>query len=391
MLPVNEDILTAAAERAGLIWETRRKISSARGTWQTREFNRKLRASVERRDQQSDILKKATLSSLQENGFRIFCVNEANDIRLVFHNSFEGATWSRSSSRLGNFVEEQLNVHFVQTDIYDRYKQECKTRSLPFYPRRQVQLNDYRQLPLWKDARGNEFFFNYSLETKRNDFAMIGTNFITDEGQIVVMENTGNITYLFSAANVMLLASDEKIAGSLQDVFLWQSIYTQYGLRKWAAHTHIITTPAFTDTLPGIKTPYGSNNVSILWVEQKSIHDETGSCIECGLCMEVCPATELYGESFGWNGYSGAIGVLKSFLWEGIEGASRSNAWMCIDCGRCTQACPTGFDISGAVLKLRSSLRQVEGYAEQERLGGLLMDEYIQLTRESRFDYEAGK
>jgi heterodisulfide reductase subunit C len=61
------------------------------------------------------------------------------------------------------------------------------------------------------------------------------------------------------------------------------------------------------------------------------------SCIECGLCTDVCPSAR--------NG--GIVpDVAVQLLRNGQEVADR---WRCLQCHRCSMVCPQSIDVAGAI------------------------------------------
>jgi ferredoxin len=375
--------------RAGIIWKRRKQILAAMRTDPVRVFARALKQGLWQRDAEKDALKTAAASRLSAAGFDMVCSPDAAVLAAAIAQKTGGAQVLRSSSRLSNFLTGLLpQANFIQTDIYDRYIAACREAGIDAYPRLLTRQEDYERLPLWEGKSPEFFFTDYLTQIPAAASAMVGTNQLTANGELMICENTGNITRLLTAPQSLLLTADEKLVPTLQDAFHWQSLYSMYGLRTpLAAHTHILTRPAFTDTLPGIVTPFGNTGVTVLWAEEKTIHNETGSCTECGLCMELCPAVELYGNDFSWKGYTGAIGVLKAFVWEGNTGALTANAWMCNGCGHCSNSCPVDFDVFGSIRQLQVGLESDNGYREKHAWGMTLMEEYFFMTRQERTDH----
>lgn len=387
-----DPIIRKSVQRAQNIWKRRVQILKSQQQPGIIEFKKKVELSVEVRDANESMLKEQALNRLHENGFSVLTARDGLSVVTAVQNMLKGKKWLRSSSRLGNCIESYFQgVDIVQTDIYDRHVIESQHELKDYFPRHQTYQSDYNRLSFWngKGMQSN-FFFNYLKSVRGGHGAMIGTNQLTASGELVITENAGNINYLLASLKIiLLLTSDEKLTANLEMAFLWQNIYKQYGLRKnlMGAHTHILTAPPFTDTLPSATTPFGSNEITIAWIEGKKITYEGKSCIECNLCMEVCPAVELYGTSFSWRGYSGALGILKSSLWEGADGVWKSNAWMCNDCGKCSHICPAGFDVFGNLKKIKERLRFDQAFIESENMSASLIAEYISCTKDDRVDY----
>lgn len=406
--PINggDQVIKAALERAGILWGRRAKILSRLGTDDLSAFRRKLKDSVAQRDGRQAEIKEEAIQSLRRNGFGVMISRDPRELAAVLAERFSGGGWLRSGSRLVNCLEEYLpGKQPMRTDLYERYTWECIVQDKGYYPRNQTSARDYACLDLWKanggsgggwsEAEADEGFFSgYLASLPKEHASLIGTNAITPDGQVLICENTGNINYLLLADEVLFMTADEKLVSSPDMFFLWQRLFIQYGLREtFAAHTHILSRPSFTDTMPRKNTPFGSHHFSVGWMEAKGLEFGGTSCIECELCMEVCPAVELYGSAFSWNGYTGGLGILKAFAWEGVDGLHRSNAWMCTDCGKCSQLCPVDFDIFSNIRQLKALAREDSGnigFCERESSGKLLMEEYLFVTRNERVDYMGG-
>ena len=71
-------------------------------------------------------------------------------------------------------------------------------------------------------------------------------------------------------------------------------------------------------------------------------------CLECGSCTDVCPSAR----------HGGIIPdkVVKAFN----EGKPIENVWKCLQCHRCSAACPEDIDIAGLICHLRN-LEAVKG------------------------------
>jgi ferredoxin len=386
----DNQIMATALERAPLLWERRQKILSRLGTDEEPAFRRRLKDSVAERDSRQPEIKDQAIQSLRRNGFEVRISPDPRELAALLAERMSGTEWLRSGSRLVNCLEKYLpGKRPMRTDIYERYTRECLLENKEYYPRNQTSAPDYSRLGLWSDAGADrDFFSGYLASLPEEHASLVGTNAITAEGQLLICENTGNINYLLMANELLFITSDEKLVSSPDVFFLWQRLFIHYGLREtFAAHTHILSRPSFTDTLPGKKTPFGGHHFSIGWMEDKKLEHAGVSCIECELCMEVCPAVELYGKDFSWNGYTGGVGILKAFLWEGREGLQRSNAWMCSDCGKCSLMCPVDFDIFSNIRQLKSLTREDTGFCELESSGKLLMEEYLFVTRKERVDH----
>lgn len=396
-------LVDQAAGRAGMLWQRRKKILAAASLAATKQFNTLLRQSVLQRNEQMPAAAEDARRHLSDHGFKVLSFSDGAQMAHTLKGMIQQGVWLRSSSRPVNYLLALLHKDdTLQTDIYERYISGQGHGKKAYYPRNQTLPEDYSGTSLQTDARTGRNPRNgrYGSPSRNgNHNALIGSNHVTQHGEIMIIENTGNISHLLAADRTILFTGDDKLVLSLDMALLWQKILIQYGLRSnWGAHTHILSAPHFTDTLPGFRPPYGGGDVTVAWIKGKMLASGAAggsggtsrsggtACIECGLCMEFCPAVELYGAAFSWHGYTGGIGILKAFLWEGATGAMEAHAWMCSDCGKCSKACPIEFDIFEKIRQVKTALRSEPAYRLQEEHNQLLMSDYLTHTADERID-----
>ena len=65
-------------------------------------------------------------------------------------------------------------------------------------------------------------------------------------------------------------------------------------------------------------------------------------CLECGSCTDVCPSAR-----------HGGI-VPDKVVKDTSEGRQAENVWKCLQCHRCSAACPEDIDVAGLICHLRN-------------------------------------
>ncbi len=89
------------------------------------------------------------------------------------------------------------------------------------------------------------------------------------------------------------------------------------------------------------------------------IMKEALKCIRCGSCANVCPVYEMIGGHVFGHIYTGAIGLIMTALFHGMENA-KDILKLCIGCKSCSTNCPSGIDLQQIIFDLKSS--SVEKY-----------------------------
>ncbi len=78
---------------------------------------------------------------------------------------------------------------------------------------------------------------------------------------------------------------------------------------------------------------------------------ETGAlfCVECGKCTAACPMSEMYP---GFSRDLSPRGIVQQAL-QGRELLKADALWCCTQCRACSRVCPAGVDCCGIVERLR--------------------------------------
>ncbi|MCE5335675.1 MAG: 4Fe-4S dicluster domain-containing protein [Desulfobacteraceae bacterium] len=80
-------------------------------------------------------------------------------------------------------------------------------------------------------------------------------------------------------------------------------------------------------------------------------------CVECGKCTAACPMAEMYSD-FSWD--LSPRGIVQQAL-RGRDILTGKAVWCCTQCEACTRTCPAGVDCCGLVAGLRPLARTAQG------------------------------
>lgn len=83
-------------------------------------------------------------------------------------------------------------------------------------------------------------------------------------------------------------------------------------------------------------------------------------CVECGKCTAACPMAEMY-PGFSWD--LSPRGIIQQAL-RGKEILDAQALWCCTQCKACTRTCPAGVDCCGLVENLRPLARSESGMSD---------------------------
>ncbi len=99
----------------------------------------------------------------------------------------------------------------------------------------------------------------------------------------------------------------------------------------------------------------GFNGETTMTDEFESAINEAAAlfCVECGKCTAACPMAEMY-PGFSWD--MSPRGIVQQAL-RGRDILTGQAVWCCTQCHACTRTCPAGVDACGLIARLRPLAR----------------------------------
>ena len=90
-------------------------------------------------------------------------------------------------------------------------------------------------------------------------------------------------------------------------------------------------------------------------------------CIECGSCTDVCPSAR----------HGGIVpeNAVKAFS----EGRPAEDVWKCLQCHRCSAACPEDIDVAGLICHLRGLESSKDNIPERFRRSAKQMSKDLRM------------
>ncbi|MFH1448419.1 MAG: LUD domain-containing protein [Candidatus Micrarchaeota archaeon] len=187
-----------------------------------------------------------------------------------------------------------------------------------------------------------------------------GANVITSSGQIVLLENEGNISLVsrFPKKHI-IVAGIEKIVPNLEDAMHVMRCATLWGSgREWPIYISVISGPSATADIENemVRGAQGAYDVTVVLVDngRSKLRRECPEilyCINCGACNNLCPPYRQVLDFFGGK-YPGAKGIIYAML----EGEGKRN-YMCNLCYNCERCCPAKIDLPKYIREARGKLR----------------------------------
>jgi L-lactate dehydrogenase complex protein LldF len=198
------------------------------------------------------------------------------------------------------------------------------------------------QVRVAKDAIRDVFF--------RAGMGITGANaLIAESGTVMMCTNEGNGRLTSSIPPVhVVLAGIEKLVPTYDDAM------TQLRLLARNATAQRIT--VYTTFIQG-PTPGHQQHIVLLDNGRRRMREmpefrEALHCIRCAACANVCPPyREVGGHVFG-HIYSGAIGLVVTPFFHGIDAVAGPQS-LCLSCNACETVCPVGIPLPRQILDVR--------------------------------------
>lgn len=130
------------------------------------------------------------------------------------------------------------------------------------------------------------------------DIGLTGANAITADGQIVILENEGNISLISRLpARHIVITSTKKIVPTISDAMLVARCSAIWGTgQAWPVYISVITGPSKTADIEKkiVEGAQGAKEVYLILIDDHknflgTPFEEILYCISCGACLNFCP------------------------------------------------------------------------------------------------------
>ena len=192
------------------------------------------------------------------------------------------------------------------------------------------------------------------------EVGITGANALTATGEIVLIENEGNISLVSRIPKKhIVVAGIEKIVPTLDDAMHVIRCATLWGTgRPWPVYLSVISGPSSTGDIENelVKGAQGAYDVTLVLLDngRSRLQKESPEmlyCVNCGACNNLCPA---YRQVLGFFGasYPGPKGIVYAAL----EGQGKQN-YFCNVCSNCEFSCPAGIALPEYIRRARGKLK----------------------------------
>ena len=348
------------------------------------ERKRRLRQTREK-SVGSEALLNLAIDNLRRNGIRVSRAhNKEEAISLVMNEIAGDKLIVKSKSNLTKEIGltralESTGIEAIETDIGDRIIQLYgDVPSHPTGPASHLTRYDIAKVLSKHFGKKVEPTAEAIVELIRDEIAtyinratigITGANAIAaEEGAILLIHNEGNILQVATRQGKhIVLAGIDKIYPNIEEAINMIKLQTFYATGSlMTSFINIISSPSQTADIEKqlIRGMHGPKEIFLILVDNhrsdiaNSEYKELLYCIGCGECLLVCPAYNVYGNSFGIDRELGGKGVLYSALSESASGGNGNELDMCLSCRKCRQNCPLSIDTPSMINRLRLERRE---------------------------------
>jgi iron-sulfur cluster protein len=391
-------------KKKAIFWEVvldyreKRKRALLKNNLKLEDFREKIYQIKKKAISQIEDLKKRTIEALKENGINVFEAKDSKRAREIIEELLKGKRKIiKSKSNAFNEIEENgflADKELIETDLGDFICQIMEEKeSHPVLPAIYLSPEDIAKKIKEKFGQDIEpkpekiisFARNYLREKiSQSEVGISGVNVITADGKILILENEGNISLVSRWPEIHIVVSGfEKIVENLEEGIEIVRASAIWGTgQDFPVYLSIISGPSKTADIQNqmVIGAQGAKEVNLILLDNgrkkilKEGFEEILYCLNCGACLNFCPAFHQMGKNYG-SKYFGPKGVIFAGFSENLEKAKEANCFSCTSCLACFENCPAKINLPELMKKLRS-------YFEKENLQTETNKEMIENIRE---------
>ncbi|HHX58285.1 MAG TPA: lactate utilization protein [Candidatus Moranbacteria bacterium] len=213
-------------------------------------------------------------------------------------------------------------------------------------------------------------------EILQADAGITGANFFTKTGEVILLENEGNISLITRLPRKhLIICGIDKLVESVQDATELCQAAAIFGTgQDQPQYISVIAGPSKTADIENqlVQGAQGAQEVMIILLDNgrrkmmKEGFEKMNQCISCGACLNFCPVYHQMGKKFGGK-FAGSKGiVMAAKLGEAsLVKARAGGSFNCTLCETCSFNCPMKIPLDGYVRKIREQQEIEELQTEQ--------------------------
>jgi len=297
-------------------------------------------------DNLDEYVKKAK-SALEKNGCHVYIAKTNDDAvnqlkKIIGDEKYIVKSKSNTINELE--INKKLNTEIIETDTGDFIASLVgKKDPHPVIPA--LSIKEEEIVKAIKEKTGKVVkpkaedivaFVSGYLRDKmlKANIGLTGANAITTDGQIVILENEGNISIISHVPKKhIVIVGTNKIIKDMDEANMVVKAATVWGTgQDWPNYVNVISGPSKTGDIGNvhIEGAHGAKEVHVIFTDDyrlkyaKTKYQDKLFCINCGACLDLCPIYNATNEPV----------KIKYF----------DRNFKCTLCSNCTLNCPVKID-----------------------------------------------
>ncbi|MFN2358271.1 MAG: LUD domain-containing protein [Desulfotignum sp.] len=209
------------------------------------------------------------------------------------------------------------------------------------------------------------------------DMGITGANYaLADTGTIGIATNEGNARLVTTLPKVhVALVGIDKLLPTIDDALTVNRILPKNATgQAITSYVTWITGPTECTITPSKKREmhivFLDNNRSRIAADP--VFSQVLQCVRCGACANVCPVYRMVGGHQMGYIYIGAIGLITTYFFHGLEHA-KNLVQNCTNCGACKTVCAGGIDLPYLIKEIHARIQDEAGHPLQSLLLGKVL------------------
>ncbi len=353
------------------------------------KFRDEFRAMKEKIFSDMENLRRRAVENLSKNGIKVFEASDTAAAQKILKDLTSGdqlIVKAKTTAADEINVDEVLGERMISTDLGDFIMSLAGARDMhPVFPSYHLTPKQISEIiknkfgeEVASDAKSIAAFARKYLREKMTaaTVGITGANVITADGRIVLLENEGNISLVSRLpAKHIIISGWEKIVPTVEDAMKVVRAATVWGAgHDWPVYVSIISGPSKTADIQNelVVGAQGAKEVYLILLDNgrskmlKDGFEELLYCINCGACLNFCPAYHQLGTKYG-DKYLGSKGIILSAFMVELLRAKESGCYSCTLCSACVENCPAKIDLPGMMKKIRGKLNEKNLETEENK------------------------
>ena len=334
-------------------------------------------------------LRRRAISNLEKNGIKVFEAHDAAEAQKILREltvADRVVVKAKTTAADEINVDEVLGERLVSTDLGDFIMSISGQKDMhPVFP--SFHLTPEQIVKIIKEKFGQELppdaksiaaFARKYLREKmvQATTGISGANVITADGRIILLENEGNISLVSRLPDKHIIISGwEKIVPTVEDAMKVVRAASVWGTgQDWPVYVSIISGPSKTADIQNelVVGAQGAKEVYLILLDNgrgemlKDGFEELLYCINCGACLNFCPAYHQLGIKYG-DKYLGSKGIILAAFMENLLHAKESGCYSCTLCSAWMENCPAKIVLPALMKKIRNKLNAANQETEENK------------------------